>query len=255
MMKRLGISTTGRLLAVLVSVLLCSNALARIKTDVVWLINGDRITGEIKQLEYGKVRLDTESMGEIRIDWQDVARIESDYPFQFERTDGTRITGNISETGDQGEITLTNDFRTMTFAHNKVVRIAPIEDSFWDRLKGSMSFGYSFTKASNVAQGNLGIRATHRTEERAFSLDGTTILTNDQVDTATQSSSLRLDMTRFKETAGELWRRHGQVFATDRRRGILIDGRTDADIGKTQSLHRLCNDSGIDSHPKSQGEH
>jgi len=199
MMKRTSTSTTGRLLAVLVSVLLCSHALARIKTDVVWLINGDRITGEIIQLEYGKVRLDTESMGEIRIDWHDVARIESDYPFQFERTDGTRITGNISEIGDQGEITLTNDFRTITFAHNRVVRIAPIEDSFWDRLKGSMSFGYSFTKASNVAQGNLGIRATHRTAERAFSLDGSTILTSDQVDNATQSSSLRLDMTRFKE--------------------------------------------------------
>ncbi len=191
--------TISQLLILLATVLICNDVLARVKTDVVWLINGDRITGEIKQLEHGRLRISTDSMGELRIEWDDISRIESDFEFQFERTDGTRVTGTVDEIGDRTTITLTNDEETVTFAHDKVIRISPIEDSFWNRLKGSMTFGYSFTNASNVAQGNLGLRATHRTEERAFSIDGNAIVTSDQEDTATHSSSLRLDMTRFRE--------------------------------------------------------
>ena len=183
----------------LILVLIVSTpALGREKTDVIWLANGDRITGEIKQLEHGKLRLGTESVGEIRIEWDDISRIESDFEFQFERTDGTRVTGTISKTPEQKTIALKSEDQTVALAHDKVVRIAQIEDSFWDRLQGSASFGYSFTKASNVAQGNLSFRATHRTEKRSFSLDGTTIITSDQEDEGTQRSNLGFTMTRFR---------------------------------------------------------
>ena len=172
---------------------------ARDKIDVIWLTNGDRVTGEIKQLEHGRLRLSTDSMGEVRVEWDDVVRVESEYEFQFEQSDGRRITGAIDKTPDQREITLTNEEQTITFAHGKVVRISQIEDGFWERLQGSMTFGYSFTKASDVAQGNLGFRATHRTEKRSFSLDGSTITTNDQVNESTQRSDLSFNMTRFRK--------------------------------------------------------
>jgi hypothetical protein len=126
-------------------------------------------------------------------------RVESDYEFQFERSDGRRITGTIDKAPDQRKITLTNEEQTFTFAHEKIVRISQIEDSFWERLQGSMTFGYAFTKASDVAQGNLGFRATHRTEIRSFSLDGSTIITNDQVNESTQRSDLSFNMTRFRK--------------------------------------------------------
>lgn len=184
-------------LLVLVSIV-SSPALAREKTDVVWLTNGDRLTGEIKQLEHGKLRLNTDSAGEIRIEWNDISRIESDFEFQFERSDGTRVTGTISKTSEQKTINLTVEEESVAFAHENVIRIAQIEDSFWDRLQGSLSFGYSFTKASNVAQGNLGFRATHRSEKWSFSLDGSTIITSDQANDGTQRSSLDFTMTRFR---------------------------------------------------------
>lgn len=182
---------------ILVSVL-ATPAFAREKSDVIWMTNGDRITGEIKQLEHGKLRLSTDSFGEVRIEWDDISRIESDFEFQFERTDGTRVTGNISKTPEQQTITLTNQEQTVAFAHESVVRIAQIEDTFWNRLQGSLSFGYSFTKASNVAQGNLDFRATHRTEIRSFSLAGSTIITSDQEDEGTQRSNLDFSMSRFR---------------------------------------------------------
>lgn len=177
---------------------LSTSAHARDKTDVVYLTNGDRITGEIKQLQHGKLQLSTESLGTVRIEWDDVLRVESDFQFQFERTDGTRITGRLGESDDDHKITVVGQEKTARFAHDKVVRISQIEDTFWARLQGSFTFGYSFTKASDVAQGNLGFRATHRTETRSFTVDGSTIITSDQADENTQRSNLSLSTTRFR---------------------------------------------------------
>jgi len=200
-MKRYtGKNMTFRFLAGTLILLLCANTWARDKTDIILMVNGDRITGEIKQLEHGKLRVSTDSLGDIRIEWDDIERIDSAYEFQFERTDGVRITGVIQDSPEQKEITLANHEETASFTHANVVRISQIENSFWERLKGSLAFGYSFTKASNVAQGNLGFRATHRTEERSFTLDGSTIITNDQEGKGgTQRSDISIKMTRFRE--------------------------------------------------------
>ena len=46
---------------------------------VIYLKNGDRITGEIKELSYGELRLSTNEMGSIEIKWEGIARIESDH--------------------------------------------------------------------------------------------------------------------------------------------------------------------------------
>lgn len=184
--------------ALTLALLAHSPAYCRDKTDIVWLSNGDRLTGEIKQLQQGKLQLSTDSMGTVNIEWDDVLQVRSNYQFQFERTDGTRITGRIKKSDDEKAIAVVGQERTVRFAHDRVVRIAQIEDTFWKRLKGSLTFGYSFTKASDVAQGNLGFRATHRTEIRSFAVDGSTIITRDQADENTQRSSLSLTTTRFR---------------------------------------------------------
>lgn len=173
-------------------------AYARDRSDVVWLTNGDRVTGEIKALQHGKLKMSTDSLGTVHIEWNDISRVESEYQFQFERTDGTRITGTIENSSPQQKIMVVGERETASFAHDNVVRISQIEDTFWERLQGSLTFGYSFTKASDVAQGNLGFRATHRTEIRSFTVDGSTIITSDQAGENTQRSNLSLSTTRFR---------------------------------------------------------
>ena len=173
------------------------SAEARDKTDIIYLANGDRITGEIKELDRGKLQVKTDSMGTIYMEWEDIASVESNYQFQFERSDGTRVTGKIQPTSEESSITLLAGLGRVTFAHERVVRISQIEDSFWDQLKGSLSFGYSFTKASDVAQANAGFSVSHRTRERAYTLDGSTIITRDQNNKQTDRSTLNSGLTRF----------------------------------------------------------
>ena len=71
-----------RLVAALIAIVLSGTCWARDKTDVIFMTNGDRLTGEIKQLEHGKLLLSTEAMGQVLIEWDDirtgiVGRLES----------------------------------------------------------------------------------------------------------------------------------------------------------------------------------
>ena len=70
--------------------------LRRDKTDVVILKNGDHITGEIKSLDRGKMSLSTGYMGTVQIEWEDVAQVTSQWPFEVETETGLRIFGSLS---------------------------------------------------------------------------------------------------------------------------------------------------------------
>ena len=55
-------------------VLLASTVFAQGKTDVVTLVNGDRITCEVSKLERGRLELKTDDIGTIYIEWDNVVR-------------------------------------------------------------------------------------------------------------------------------------------------------------------------------------
>jgi len=181
-----------------VLLLSAADAIARERTDVVWLKNGDRVTGEIKELERGKLRVKTDSMGDVYIEWGDIATFNSVFAFQFELLTGQRFTGSVSNESGAQTITMTTAQQKIELELDSVVRISQIESSFWQRLHGSLSFGYNFTKASDVAQTNLSFSIDNRTEIRKHSLSGSAILTSDQASQSTQSSNLSFDTTRFR---------------------------------------------------------
>ena len=52
--------------------LLCFDAIAANKTDVVTFVNGDRLTGEVKSLERGRLRFKTDATDTISIEWDNV---------------------------------------------------------------------------------------------------------------------------------------------------------------------------------------
>ena len=113
-----------RNLIFILSLLLCGNVCAREKSDIIWLLNGDRITGEIKQLEHGILRVSTDSLGNVSVQWEDIAKIDSDYAFQFERSDGARITGQILKTEDQKKIQLNAGFFNCSYFYSTVTDFA-----------------------------------------------------------------------------------------------------------------------------------
>ena len=53
---------------------------------------GDRLTGEVKGLERGKLAFKTDPTGTIKIEWLDVASLESIETFEVDLTSGERLS-------------------------------------------------------------------------------------------------------------------------------------------------------------------
>ncbi len=137
---------------------------AREKVDIVHLKNGDRVTGEIVGLEYGELRLSTDSMSTVAIEWLDVVNIESTQMFVVEDDVGGRFHGTFMDKAPRGQLAVqysADDRQAMELA--RVTRIAPSEKTFFRRLEGSFSVGLDYAKASDImtlgGSANFGYRA------------------------------------------------------------------------------------------------
>ncbi len=157
----------ARILGAVVMVLLAAGiGDARLKTDILSLDNGDTITCEIKQMEQGLVSVKTDYLrGTVAIKWIHVQHIETEQLFEVEAVDGSKYFGAISAADSDLTMTVVTNVGDITVAHGDVVRIAPIDETFWQRLRGDVDFGLTAKKANDEKQYNLAASMSYRTRE------------------------------------------------------------------------------------------
>lgn len=145
-------------------------------TDLVVLRNGDRLQGEAKRLQYGRLEFKTSTMSTVYIEWDKVEALVSPNTYELETTDGARYFGSLAR-GAAGSLTVELEGRTTPVPLQSVVRIRRIKSSFWDRLDGSINLGASYTKSSGVGQGSLSASVGTRRRAFEFSTDFATSVT------------------------------------------------------------------------------
>jgi hypothetical protein len=177
-----------------------ATAQAAPKTDVVVLVNGDRITGEVKSLEYNQLKLSTSHMGTIYIEWDKVASLKSDQYLLLERTDGTRYYGQLvaGEAESKLRVRLKEGEPVELLDMGTVVRAQPIEGgAFIDRLDGYVSAGFDFAKANNRNSIDLTGGLSSRTRIRAWAVDGSANLTDDSTGATSERYQLQGSYRQF----------------------------------------------------------
>jgi len=190
------------LASLLWSILLCIGSPApasAAKTDVVILINGNYVTGEIKKLEFGSLRYSTDSMGTVVIDWEDIVNVTSNQNLQIELEDGTRYFGSLISPDDRFTVHIKTAETEYSFPSETVVRITPIEvsENFFERLDGSLTLGFQTQKASEVTTSNLATDVSYRSRHYLVGLRANSTIT-DQPNEATKSrQSVGFNYQRF----------------------------------------------------------
>jgi hypothetical protein len=168
------------------------------KTDIVFLKNGDRITGEVKSLYRGKLEFLTDGLGTVYIEWADIQNIISKTGQAIEITDGQRFYGTLSKPESDSMLALDTQLGTVGVATDDVIMMYPVEANFWDRLDLDIEFGLSWDKGSNVGRYNLGIEAEYRRpQSRTLARFNTEITTQDSAD-QTERTNLNLGHNIFK---------------------------------------------------------
>src|SRR6185369_697 len=162
-MSRILVST----LVVFVTLTCTSATLAKNTDDVVVLKNGDHLTGEIKGLQRGELKIKADYMAEaVRLDWTRIERIESKSTFIIALVDGKLFTNILRLLpGNSDEIpnfVIGLSDKGVRVHQSDVLRIIPIEPGFWRRLQGSIDFGLSYTSGNDQYQTQLNATTTYR---------------------------------------------------------------------------------------------
>jgi hypothetical protein len=131
-------------------VLLAATPALAVKTDVVVLKNGNDLTGEIEQLERGRLQLSTDELGTVQIEWDKVASVSAAAPFDVDDLSGRRYLGTLLPGTVAGQMLIVWKGQTETVELSSVVRMRRLNVSFWSRLDGSLDVGASYTSASEL---------------------------------------------------------------------------------------------------------
>ena len=159
--------------SVLLGCLFVLTAFAKNVDDVVVLKNGDRLTGEIKGLQAGELRIKADYMAEaVRLDWTRVERIESKSTFLIWLVDGKPITDVMrlmaKNGSDGGDFIIGSSQQSIRVQQLDVIRITPADKRFWKSLEGSIDLGFNFTSGNDQYNAQLLATTTYRTGNHSF---------------------------------------------------------------------------------------
>ncbi|UCC74473.1 MAG: hypothetical protein JSV86_07935 [Gemmatimonadota bacterium] len=150
------LSVSRGLALTIIAVALAASPVHGHKTDVVTLENGDHITGEIKELTRGRLSYSTDDIGTISIEWEHILRITSQQYFEVELSSGEKYFGQIDPAVEPRWIVMTIAEFSDTLSMASVVRIVPIEATFWERLSGYIDLRFNFQQANLVRDLTIG---------------------------------------------------------------------------------------------------
>jgi len=141
--------------------------LARDKTDLLVMKNGDRMTCEVKGLDTGVLYVKFDYIdGTTSVDWSKVAHLESKQLFLVKTEDGSVYMGTLqtAETlaGQPVRIQVVENAAHETeLDRSTIITMNGTSDKLWERFNGEVSFGVNYTKGNQATQYSLGSQTTY----------------------------------------------------------------------------------------------
>ena len=168
------------------------------RTDVVYLKNGDRVTGEIKSLYRGRLEFKTDHMGTLLIDWEDIREIVSDIAQSVELTNGQRFFGQLNKPENLETVAVKTEQGAVTLSTHDITNMYPVDAGFWQRLDLSFKLGFNWDKSSDVGKYNLGADAIYRHPDYVTRAGFSTELTTQSERETTTRANLNASHLVFK---------------------------------------------------------
>jgi len=205
------------------------------KTDVVILVNGDHLTGEIDLLQKGQLQFKTDHEGTIQIEWAKIVRIESTREFEIVTSDGRRFLGSLGRAEAGSILVVGGGIPALTFA--EVTEVTPIGTSFLKKLDGSLSAGFNYTRSSGVAQTNVSTDTHYRRPGFFMELQGNATLTYQSESTDDSRSDQGTIEFSYGRYRGRRWIVGGAAkLETNESLGLVLRSQAGAAVG-----YRLVN--------------
>lgn len=167
------------------------------KVDVVVLQNGSRVVGEIRSMSRGRLELRTDDMGTVYVEWGNVAHVTAPEFFEVEDMEGGLYFGSLRPGRAEGALDVVADWGENSLLLRRVARIQLVKSGFWDRFRGSVDVGASYTSATELLQLEADADVRYRRPAFEASAKANAVLTQQPEVEDTRRSSLALAYARL----------------------------------------------------------
>lgn len=201
-------------------------------TDRIRLKNGDIITGNLKELDRGKLRFKTQTMDTVFINWVDIESIDSDKYLRIARTDGSFNYGVIKKSDLTDGVIVQDHGQEVEVPILSVSTIQPIrvQESFWHQLEGDVSTGIDYKKATDILLVNLSSNLRFRQEKYELAFGANWNETTRNGDNNSSRADLSGTYTRFLRNRW-FWKASGG-FERNQELGIDLRALVGGTVGK-----------------------
>jgi putative salt-induced outer membrane protein YdiY len=154
-----------------------------VKPDVVYLKNGDKLTGEVKRLQDGILVFKANYAREdLSLDWTQVEHLESEQVYDVRFNNGQAVFAKIGAAPERrgDELVLEQGESKSTAKMADVVVVHPQKEKPLRQLKGSAELGFTLTRASSQAQVFASGSATYSGRRMDLTLQGDSLISTVQ---------------------------------------------------------------------------
>jgi len=139
------------------------------KNDTVYLVNGDRITGEFKKYDLGILTWKTDAMSTVSVEYDKVNTVFSSKYYEIITRDGFTYYGSFRKSPIPGSVGIAIANDTVIKSIKEIVKVTPIKNIFWKKFSGSADLGLSYYKSSRIFQYNLSTTLNYRSKKNLIS--------------------------------------------------------------------------------------
>ncbi|MGB8888855.1 MAG: DUF481 domain-containing protein [Candidatus Korobacteraceae bacterium] len=210
---------------------------ARTKTDVVVMKNGDHLTGEIKGLNEGVLYLDMEYiLGTSSVQWSKVERLESKQLFLVKTENGSVYTGTLStaDTTDARPVQIQvaeTPGTQVVIDRTHIVEMDTTSERFLQRFNGYIDTGIIYSKGNQSTQYSLGSQAIYPRERWGAGANFNSTLSSSTG--ASASTRNQVDIDAFRLMRWNNWFYEGLgTFLQSSEQGIIRQGTFGGGVGR-----------------------
>ena len=201
--------------------------------DTIYFQNGNQNTGEVKSLLNDMLNLSTDHAGTMKIQWTKVDSVSILSKMRIVLTDGEILYGVLLPSGVvKSCIIWGSEGEPVLLTLSSIVELSPIEEKFIERLSGTVSSGFSYTKASEVMQLSLNGTLKYMAEKNLTEISYGGIVTQEPIEGTTQRQKGGISLQRLMP---KKWFLATQLMAESNSE-LQLDLRTTIGIGIGNSI-------------------
>ena len=147
------------------------------KNDTIRLFNGDKVVGEMKDLKLGLLRVSTDYMSTIYIEWDQIQTVRTDKRWYIRMVNGSYFDGVLAASPMLDHLYIVNNGDSMHVNLINITTLYRLNKGIWPRTDGSLNAGYSYQKSNELSQLNINGNAIYRMDRGSFSTNFSSIST------------------------------------------------------------------------------